>query len=79
MEYEKIVGIISEIMGIREEEITLRSSFYDDLGANSLDVYQIVNALEDTFDLEISTEDVENIDTVEDAVRALKAARGLSD
>jgi acyl carrier protein len=76
MEYEKIVNIIHEVMGIREEEITLRSSFYDDLGANSLDVYQIVTALEDAFDLEISTADVEHIDTVEDAVRALKAARG---
>ena len=76
MEYEKIVGIIHEVMGISEEEITLRSSFYDDLGANSLDVYQIVTALEDAFDLEISTADVEHIDTVEDAVRALRAARG---
>ena len=76
MEYEKIVNIIHEVMGIREEETTLRSSFYDDLGANSLDVYQIVTALEDAFDLEISTADVEHIDTVEDAVRALKAARG---
>ena len=76
MEYEKIVSIIHEVIGIRKEEITLRSSFYDDLGANSLDVYQIVTALEDAFDLEISTADVEHIDTVEDAVRALRAARG---
>ena len=76
MEYEKIVKIIHEIIGVNKEEITLRSSFYDDLGANSLDVYQIVTALEDAFDLEISTADVEHIDTVEDAVRALKAARG---
>lgn len=75
MEYEKIVGIISQVMGIREEEITPRASFYDDLGANSLDVYQIVTALEDAFDLEISTADVEHINTVEDAVRALRAAR----
>jgi acyl carrier protein len=75
MEYEKIVGIISQVMGIKEEEITPRASFYDDLGANSLDVYQIVTALEDAFDLEIRAADVEHVDTVEDAVRALRAAR----
>ena len=76
MEYEKIVSIISQVMGIKTEEITMRSSFYDDLGANSLDVYQIVTALEDAFDIEISTADVEHIYTVEDAVNALRAARG---
>lgn len=75
MEYEKIVSIIHEVIGIRKEEITLRSSFYDDLSADSLDVYQIVTELEDAFDVEISTADVERINTVEDAVRALKAAR----
>lgn len=75
MEYEKIVNIIHEVIGIRKEEITLRSSFYDDLSADSLDVYQIVTELEDAFDVEISTADVERINTVEDAVRALKAAR----
>ena len=75
MEYEKIVSIIHEVIGIRKEEITLRSSFYDDLSADSLDVYQIVTAVEDAFDVEISTADVERINTVEDAVRALKAAR----
>ena len=75
MEYEKIVSIIHEVIGIRKEEMTLRSSFYDDLSADSLDVYQIVTELEDAFDVEISTADVERINTVEDAVRALKAAR----
>ena len=75
MEYEKIVNIIHEVIGIRKEEITLISSFYDDLSADSLDVYQIVTELEDAFDVEISTADVERINTVEDAVRALKAAR----
>ena len=75
MEYEKIVSIIHEVIGIRKEEMTLRSSFYDDLSADSLDVYQIVTELEDAFDVEISTADVERINTVEDAVRALKTAR----
>lgn len=75
MEYEKIVKIIHEIIGVNKEEITLRSSFYDDLGADSLDVYQIVTALEDAFDLDIPSVDIERIDTVEDAIRAVRAAR----
>lgn len=65
---EKVKQIISEQLGIEESEITSNSSFADDLGADSLDQVELVMALEEAFELEISDEDAEKIRTVRDVL-----------
>ncbi len=65
---EKVKQIISEQLGIEESEITPNSSFADDLGADSLDQVELVMALEEAFELEISDEDAEKIRTVRDVL-----------
>ena len=75
MEFEKICEVISEQMGISKDKITMDTSFTKDLGADSLDVFQIISELEDIFDMEFSNEDAEKIVTVGDAVTFLQNAR----
>ena len=53
MEFEKLKGIIADVLNVDEEEITMDTTFTDDLGADSLDVYQIIMGLEEEFDIEI--------------------------
>lgn len=65
---DKVKALISEQLGVDEAEITPSASFADDLGADSLDQVELVMALEEAFDLEISDADVERISTVQDAV-----------
>jgi acyl carrier protein len=65
---EKVKQIIAEQLGVDENEITAGSSFVDDLGADSLDTVELVMALEEAFDVEISDEDAEKIRTVQDAI-----------
>jgi acyl carrier protein len=65
---EKVKQIIGEQLGVDEAEITPSASFVDDLGADSLDQVELVMALEEAFDLEISDEDAEKILTVQDAI-----------
>ncbi len=72
MEFEKIRAIISEVLNISEDEITLDSTFVEDLGADSLDVFQIVMGIEEEFDIEIPNEAAEKIVTVNDAVEQIK-------
>lgn len=72
MELEKIKEILVEQLGVSADEISLDSSLMDDLGADSLDLVELVMALEQEFDLEISDEDAENIKTVGDAVNYVK-------
>ena len=61
---EKIKGIIADQLGVEEEEITLEASFQDDLGADSLDLFEMVMEFEDEFDIEIETEELETMETV---------------
>lgn len=75
MEFEKIREIIAEQMSISEDEITMDTTFVEDLGADSLDVFQIISDLEDHFDLEFQNEDAEKIKTVGDVVEYIKAAK----
>ena len=75
MEFEKIKEITAGILNISPESITERSSFYEDLGADSLDLFQILTLIEDTFDVDIAENDLELFRTVGDAARALAAAR----
>lgn len=65
---EKVKLIIGEQLGVDEAEVTSSASFMDDLGADSLDQVELVMALEENFDLDISDEDVEKILTVQDAI-----------
>jgi len=74
MEFEKIKGIIAEQMSIPEDKITMDTLFAEDLGADSLDIFQIISELEEAFDMEFSNEDAEKIKTVGDAVEYIKAA-----
>ena len=76
MEFEKLKKIIAEVCYVDEDKITMDSTFKDDLDADSLDVFQIVTAIEDEFELEISDEDAEKIVTVGDAVEQIQNATG---
>jgi acyl carrier protein len=70
--FEKLVEVISEGLGVDAEEITVDTNFKDDLGADSLDLFQMVMALEDEYGIEISTEDLNSIETVGDVLNYLK-------
>lgn len=72
MEFEKVRDITSEVLNIGENEITEESKFVDDLGADSLDIFQIVMGIEEGFDVEIENEDIKNIQTVGDVVAEIK-------
>ncbi|MCD6526774.1 MAG: acyl carrier protein [Desulfuromonas sp.] len=64
---ERVKKIVAEQLGVEEEQVTPEASFMDDLGADSLDTVELVMALEEEFDIEISDEDAEKIQTVKDA------------
>lgn len=74
MEFEKVQKVISEVLNIDADEITMETTFVDDLGADSLDVFQILMGIEDEFGIEISNEAAEGIVTVADAVEQIKNA-----
>ena len=74
MELEKIKAIIAEVLNIDADSITEDTTFVDDLGADSLDVYQIIMGIEEEFDIEIPNEEAEKIVSVGDAVEAIKNA-----
>ncbi|WP_125153765.1 acyl carrier protein [Clostridium rectalis] len=73
MAFNKVKDIISEQLGLDPEEISMESSFIDDLGADSLDIVELIMALETEFDLEIPDEDAEKISTVGDVVEYIKS------
>ena len=64
----KVKGIIAEQLGVSEEEIKITSSFIEDLGADSLDIVELVMAMEEEFEVEIPDEEAENIKTVGDVI-----------
>jgi acyl carrier protein len=74
MEFEKLKKVIADVLNVDEGEITLESTFTDDLGADSLDVFQIIMGIEDEFDVKIDPELAEKITTVGEAVDLLKKA-----
>ena len=76
MEFEKLQGIIAEVLNIEPEEVTMAATFVDDLGADSLDIFQIIMGIEEEFDIEMPNEDVEHIVTVGDAVEEIKKIVG---
>ena len=74
MEFEKLKKVIAEVLNVDPEEILMESTFTDDLGADSLDLFQIIMGIEEEFDIEIPAEKAENITTVEEAVELIKSA-----
>ncbi|AYA75386.1 MULTISPECIES: acyl carrier protein [Robertmurraya] len=72
---ERVTKIIVDRLGVEENQVTLEASFKDDLGADSLDVVELVMELEDEFDMEISDDDAEKISTVGDAVNYIKSTQ----
>ena len=74
MEFEKLKQIIVEVLNVDENEITMDTTFIDDLGADSLNVFKIIMGLEEEFDIEIPNEQAEKIVTVADAVEQIKSA-----
>ena len=74
MEFEKLQEIIAEVLNVDADEITMDTTFVDDLGADSLDVFQSIMGIEEVFDIEIANEDAEKIVSVGDAVEQIKNA-----
>ena len=74
MEFEKLKNIIAEVLNVDADEITMDTTFVDDLGADSLDVFQIIMGIEEEFDIEIPSEEAEKIVTVGYAVEQNKHA-----
>ena len=74
MEFEKLQGIIAEVLNVDAEDITMATTFVDDLGADSLDIFQMIMGIEEEFDIEIPQEAAENFVTVGDAVEQIKSA-----
>ena len=73
MEFEKLQQIIAEVLNVDVDEITPTTTFVEDLGADSLDVFQIIMEIEEEFDIEINQEEAEKIVTVGDAVEAIRS------
>lgn len=72
MEFDKIKKIIAEVLSVDEKEITMDTTFVDDLGADSLDIFQIIMGLEEEFDIEIDQNAAAGIVSVADVVEQLK-------
>ena len=73
MEFERVKNVIFDQISVDADEVTLEASFVDDLGADSLDVVELIMGLETEFDIEIPDEDAEKISTVGDAVEYIKS------
>ncbi len=79
MELEKLKKIIAEVLGVDPDEISEKTTFLEDLGADSLDVYQMVMAIEETYDILISRDMAEQIRTVGEAVLLIKKTVSVTD
>ena len=74
MDFENLKEIIADVLNVNADEITMDTTFVDDLGADSLDIFQIIMGIEETYDIEIDNEEAEKIVTVGDAVEQIKNA-----
>jgi acyl carrier protein len=71
--FEKVKELIVEQLGVNEEDVVLTSTFKEDLGADSLDLFELVMSFEDEFGVKIPTEDLEKISTVDDVVKYISS------
>ncbi len=71
--FEEIKTIVAENLGVEEDEITMESSFKDDLKADSLDLFEMVMALEETYGIEIPTDDLGQLETVADVISYIES------
>lgn len=76
MEFEKLQQIIAEVLNVDADEISMETTFVDDLGADSLDIFQIIMGIEEEFDIEIDNDAAEGIVTVGDAAEQIRNALG---
>ena len=76
MELEMLRKVIAEVLNVDQAEITMDTTFVDDLGADSLDVFQIIMGIEEELDIEVNVEEAEKIVTVGDAVELIKKRDG---
>ncbi|MFI3238244.1 MAG: acyl carrier protein [Lachnospiraceae bacterium] len=74
MEFEKLKTIIAEVLNVDPNEVKMNTTFVDDLGADSLDIFQIVMAIEEEFEIEVPAESAESIKSVEEAIELIKQA-----
>ena len=74
MEFEKMQEIIADVLNVSKDTIKPDTTFVDDLGADSLDIFQIIMGIEEEFDIEIDNDDAEKIITVQDAVDQIREA-----
>ncbi len=77
MEFEKLQRIIADVLNVDPEDITMSTTFVDDLGADSLDIFQIIMGIEEEFDIEIDNEEAEKIVTVQDAVEQIQNKKAV--
>ena len=76
MELEMLRKVIAEVLNVDQAEITMDTTFVEDLGADSLDVFQIIMGIEEELDIEVNVEEAEKIVTVGDAVELIKKTVG---
>ena len=76
MELDLLKKVIAEVLNVDPEEITPDTTFIDDLGADSLDLFQIIMAVEEELGIEVDTNEAENIKTVGDAAELIKKTKG---
>lgn len=72
MEFDKLREVIADVLNVDPNEVTLETTFTEDLGADSLDVFQIIMGIEEAFEIEIPAESAENITTVGEAVALIQ-------
>lgn len=75
MEFEILQKVIAEVLNVDPTEVTMETTFVDDLGADSLDIFQIIMGIEEEFDIEIPSDEAERISSVEEAVSLIRSAR----
>ena len=73
--FDKVKEIVVEQLGVDEADVAMDSTFIDDLGADSLDIFQIIMGIEEEYDIELDNESVEQIQTVGDAVEAIRTIK----